>query len=88
MSIKKMNLPLPASLHEAIVSEARRQRIPATRLVRSVLKRWLAERRRAQRAEEIRRFAEAHAGSELDLDEELEAATLEVVSEDGPSETG
>jgi hypothetical protein len=88
MSVKKMNLPLPAPLHEAIVSEARRQRIPATRLVRGVLNRWLAERRRAQRAEEIRRFAEAHAGGEWDLDPELEAAALEVVSEDGRDATG
>lgn len=83
MNARKMNLPLPAPLHDAIVREARRARVPATRLVRGVLTRWLEERRREQRDEEIRRFAEAHAGSELDLDPGLEAASLEVLGEDG-----
>ena len=85
-NVKKMNLPLPAPLHEAVVREARRQRIPATRLVRGVLTRWLEERLLQERDDEIRRFAQAHAGGELDLDSDLEAASLEVISEDGEHE--
>jgi hypothetical protein len=43
-------------------------------MVRSVLEEWLKERQRARRQEEIRRFAEANAGNELDFDQELGAA--------------
>ncbi len=71
---KKLNLPLPEEMHEALFAESREVGVPATRLVRSVLEDWLQERRRARRRAEIRRFALAHADTELDLDPELEAA--------------
>lgn len=71
---KKLSLPLPQEMHEAIFAESHQMGVPATRLVRSVLEDWLGERRRARRREEIRRFAVEHGGSELDLDPELEAA--------------
>ncbi|MCP4661910.1 MAG: hypothetical protein GY856_41430 [bacterium] len=51
--------------------------MPTTRLVRSVLEDWLRERRRARRKEQVRQFAIACAGTELDLDAELEAAATE-----------
>jgi hypothetical protein len=76
---KKLNLPLPEEIHEALFAESREAGVPATRLVRSVLEEWLQERRRAKRRAEVRRFALAHAGTELDLDPELEvAATAEL----------
>jgi hypothetical protein len=71
---KKLNLPLPESMHEALFAESREAGVPATRLVRSVLEEWLLERRRARRREEVRRFAQGHAGTELDLDPDLDAA--------------
>ena len=74
---KKLNLPLPRDMHEALFSESRELGIPTTRLVRSVLEEWLGERRRARRREEVRQFAMAHAGTELDLDPGLEAAGAE-----------
>jgi tRNA(Ser,Leu) C12 N-acetylase TAN1 len=74
---KKLNLPLSAEMHEAIFTESRSLGVPATRVVRSVLEAWLKERQRIRRLEEIRRFAEAHAGSELDIDHDLEAAAEE-----------
>lgn len=76
MTTKKINLPLPGDLHRAIFAEAREQGMPATRLVRSILRRWLDERARAREAEELSRFAREHAGSELDLAPELEAAAM------------
>ena len=88
MDTKKLNLPLPASMHEAVFKEARRRRVPATRLVRSILGEWLGEQARERRAEEIRRFAAAHGGSEADLDPELESAGLELLEEDDDDAQG
>lgn len=76
-ALKKLNLPLPLEMHEALFAESRDLGIPATRLVRSLLEDWLGDRRRARRKEEIRRFAMEHAGTELDLDPDLEAASTE-----------
>ncbi len=74
VATKKLNLPLPQEMHEAIFAESNEMGVPATRLVRSVLEDWLRERRRARRRAEVRRFAMEHGGSDLDLDPELEAA--------------
>lgn len=74
---KKMNLPLPPEMHEALFAESREMGVPTTRLVRRVLKDWLEERGRTRRREEIRRFAEAYAGTEIDLDSDLETAATE-----------
>lgn len=70
---KKLNLPLPLDLHRELFAESRELGVPATRIVRSVLENWLAERRRIRRREEIRQFAREAAGQGLDLDPELEA---------------
>lgn len=71
---RKLNLPLPEEMHAELFTESREAGVPATRLVRSVLEDWLRERRRGRRREEVRRFALEHAGTELDLDPELENA--------------
>jgi hypothetical protein len=76
-AFKKLNLPLPREMHESLFAESREIGIPATRLVRSVLEDWLRERRRARRRDEVRQFAMACAGTELDLDPELEAAATD-----------
>lgn len=78
MDTRKMNVPLPASMHAAVFREARRRGTPATRLVREILDQWLAEQERARQADEIRQFAESFAGTEIDLDPELETAGLEL----------
>jgi len=74
IATKKLNLPLPRRVHEALFVESRELGVPATRLVRSLLEDWLQERMRVRRRAEVRRFAMEHAGTELDLDPELEAA--------------
>ena len=58
---------LPDDLHDALRREATAERRPATELVREALTGWVAARQRARVAEDIRRFALAHGGSELDL---------------------
>ncbi|MEE8523266.1 MAG: hypothetical protein V3T72_04985 [Thermoanaerobaculia bacterium] len=74
---KKLNLPLPQEMHEALFAESRELGVPTTRLVRSVLENWLNERQRARRRAEVRRFAMEGAGTDLDLDPELEGAGTE-----------
>ena len=76
-SYKKMSLPLPNELHDAIFAECRGMGMPASRLVRQVLEDWLKERRRIRRREEIRKFALAAAGTSLDLDPDLESSAAE-----------
>jgi len=79
-TLKKLNLPLPPEMHEALFAESREMGIPVTRVVRSLLEDWLRERRRARRRDEVRRFAMENAGSDLDLDPELEAVATEELS--------
>lgn len=80
MRVKKLNLPMPPELHEALFAESRILGVPATRIARSALEDWLAKRRRARLEEEIYRFATTHGGTELDLDPQLEqAATAELL---------
>jgi len=76
MPATKMNLPLSRETHAAIFGEARRRRLPATRLVRSIVEDWLAEQERARVDDEIRHFARRYAGTELDLSPALEGAAL------------
>lgn len=77
---KKLNLPLPEEMHKALFAESRLAGVPATRLARSVLEEWLEQRKRERRREEVRQFAVKHAGSDLDLDSDLEAAATEELS--------
>lgn len=67
MTTRKMNLPLPSEMHRQLFREARDEGVPATRLVRTVLRRWLDERMRAREANELTIFAEQYAGTDLDL---------------------
>jgi len=77
---KKLNLPLPEEMHRALFAEARRTGVPATRLARSVLEGWIEQRRRERRRDEVRQFATKYAGSDLDLDPDLESAAAEELS--------
>lgn len=77
MTVKKLNLPMPLELHEALFKESRSLGVPATRIVRSALEDWLAKRRRARLEDEIYRYATTHGGSEADFDPQLEQAATE-----------
>jgi len=77
---KKLNLPLPEEMHKALFAESRHAGIPATRLARSILQEWIEQRRTERRREEVRRFATTYAGSDLDLDPDLEGAAAEELS--------
>jgi hypothetical protein len=73
------HLPLPEDLHEMLREEVERSGQPATSLAREALLQWLAQRRKQRLHEEIAAFARSQAGTELDLDEDLEQAGLEAI---------
>jgi hypothetical protein len=73
------HLPLPEDLHEMLREEVERSGQPATSLAREALLYWLAQRRKQRLHEEIAAFARNQAGTELDLDEELEQAGIDAI---------
>jgi hypothetical protein len=73
------HLPLPADLHDQLREEADRSGQPATAVAREALRVALARSRRQRLHDEIAAFASQHAGSDLDLDEDLERAGIEVI---------
>jgi hypothetical protein len=66
------HLPLPSDLHEMLRDEVERSGQPATTLARQALYDWLKQRRKQRLHEEIATYAAAHAGTEADLDPDLE----------------
>lgn len=71
------HVPLPDKVYRDLREEAARSNRPATALARQAIEVWLHHRRRLARHEAIAAFATEHAGSPLDLDTELEAASEE-----------
>jgi hypothetical protein len=73
------HLPLPADLHDELREEAELSGQPATVLARDALRTVLAHKRRQRLHAQIAAFASEHAGSDLDLDEDLERAGIEAL---------
>lgn len=72
-----LHLPLPDDLHSALRRAAASTDRPATEIAREALRNWLLAWERERLDEEVTAYAEAVAGSELDLDRALEAASIE-----------
>jgi hypothetical protein len=70
-------VPLPDEVYCDLREEAARSKRPATALARRVIEQWLHDRRRVAHRETVAAFAAENAGSSLDLDIELEAASVE-----------
>jgi hypothetical protein len=79
MATTKANLHVPLSkeMHEKLHEEARRSGQPATEIAREGISLLLKLRRRQAISAEITAYARAMAGSPADLDDDLEAASLE-----------
>ena len=71
---KNLHVPLPPELYAELRTRSERLGAPATTLAREAIEDWLQKQREAEIAREIRAYAEAVAGSEDDLDEELAKA--------------
>jgi cytidylate kinase len=75
--MKTLELSLPNELHERIRRLAKREAKPAQEILRSAISARLAIRERKQRARAIRVYALRMAGSDQDLDSDLEIATID-----------
>ena len=71
------HVPLPEELYRALRSEAERTRQPATVLAREAIREWVEKQERAALHKAIFEYACEAAGSEADLDPDMEAAALE-----------
>ncbi len=76
------HLPLPGDLHQMLREEAEQAGQSATSLAREALLQWLKQRQRLRLHAEIAAYAKAQAGTELDLDEQLEETSLEWLLDD------
>lgn len=78
------HLPLPPELREMLKEEVARTGEPATTVAREALRAWLLERRKEALHAEISAYAKEVAGTDEDLDPDLEAAGIEAISEADP----
>jgi hypothetical protein len=79
--MKNLHVPLPESLYMELRMAADRTRRPATTLARQAIELWLRQSQRAARHRAIAAFAAESAGTKLDLDPDLEAASAEHLAE-------
>ena len=77
VSKKNIHIPLSVELHQDLKEQAERLDTPATALARTAVEEWVRRQKRAQIADEIRAYADEMAGTEADLDRDLEAAGIE-----------
>lgn len=84
-AIRNFHLPLPEPTYRRLRDAAERTRQPATVLARHAIETWLRQHRRTMVREAIARYAAEAAGTRDDLDEALEAATLEGWQEPRPA---
>jgi Arc/MetJ-type ribon-helix-helix transcriptional regulator len=80
------HLPLPSELHEMLREEVEHSGKPATAIAREALREWLQQRRRQRLHEEIAAYASGSAATSADLDEDLEAAGLELLAAEDDDE--
>lgn len=76
-AIHNFHLPLPRPLYRRLRDAAERAKQPATVVARYAIERWLRQQRKAMLREEIAAYAAELAGTGADLDQELEATSLE-----------
>jgi hypothetical protein len=75
--MKNFHVPLPESTYKHLRAEAERAQVPATALAREAIDLYLRQQWRAARHDAIAAYAAAMAGTDLDLDPELESAGIE-----------
>lgn len=78
---RNFHLPLSDDLYTRLRKEAERSQQSATFIAREALEQGLAERERSALHEAIAAYASDAAGSREDLDPDLEAASLQILSE-------
>jgi hypothetical protein len=80
--MRNLHVPLPVDLDVALRAEAARRNQPATTLVRQAIDEWLRRQEKLALHQAIVSYASEWAGSDADLDEDLEKAGLEHLAEE------
>jgi len=75
--MKNFHVPLPDETYVNLRTVAERTRVPATALVREAIDWWLKQQVRKTRHDAIAAYAAEMAGTDFDLDSDLEAAATE-----------
>lgn len=75
--MKNLHVPLQDELHAALMGHARKSGESATTLARQAIVQFVREAERVQRRTELAAFAAEYAGTDWDLDADLENAGLE-----------
>ena len=75
--MKNFHLPLPEQTYTSLRAEAERMGVPATTLAREAVDSWLRQEFRRARHDAITAYATEMAGTQLDLDADLESAGIE-----------
>jgi len=75
--MKNFHLPLPEQTYSQLRAEAERAQVPATTLAREAIDWWLRQQLRKARHDAIAAYAAEMAGTDLDLDSDLESAGIE-----------
>ena len=75
--MRNFHLPLPEPTYTHLRAEAERAQVPATALAREAIDCWLRQRFRKARHDQVAAYAAEMAGTDLDLDPDLESAGIE-----------
>ena len=75
--MKNFHLPMPEETYRHLKAEAERAQVPATILAREAIDSWLRQQLRKARHDAIANYASEMAGTNLDLDSDLESAGIE-----------
>jgi hypothetical protein len=81
--MKNFHVPLPQQTYDHLRIAAERAQVPATTLAREAIDSWLRQERRKARYDAIAAYAAEAAGTDLDLDAELEAVGIEHLMKTG-----
>jgi predicted transcriptional regulator len=81
-NVHNFHVPLPSDVYARLRKEAKRDKKPVTALAREAIHQWLEHRKREILHDAISSYATDFAGSDVDLDEQLEEAATELLIED------
>lgn len=81
--MKNFHLPLPEQTYNHLREQAERVGAPATTLARQAIDCWLRQQLRQARHDAIAAYAADAAGTDVDLDPELESAGIEHLMKTG-----
>jgi predicted transcriptional regulator len=75
--LRNFHVPLSDELYKQLRAEAERSQQAATALARDAIAWWLQQRQKAALDESIRAYAAQGAGTPADVDQALEAASVD-----------